>query len=134
LIVVHIPSHVGAGLITVPFGLALLGAGAASLAAPPATPDGATLFKQRCATCHSTQPGQNSVGPSLAGVAGRKAAAIPGFSYSPALRNSRLIWSPDKLSVYLAAPQKAVPGTRMPMGVPDPAQRETIIRYLASLR
>lgn len=127
---VRIPFRAGSGLIA----MALLGAGAAILAAPPVAPDGATLFKQRCATCHSTKPGQNGVGPSLAGVAGRKAAAIPGFAYSPALRNSKLVWSPDKLSVYLAAPQKAVPGTKMPIGVPDPAQRDSIIRYLASLR
>lgn len=90
-----------------------------SSVAPPATPSGRA---------------ENGAGPSLHGVAGRKAAAVPGFAYSPALRNAKLVWSADQLSTYLAAPQKAVPGTKMPIGIPDPAQREAIVRYLTTLR
>ncbi|WP_223861830.1 c-type cytochrome, partial [Geminicoccus harenae] len=33
--------------------------------------DGERLFRTRCGTCHSIEPGQNRVGPSLAGVLGR---------------------------------------------------------------
>ncbi|WP_439487116.1 c-type cytochrome [Blastomonas fulva] len=126
-------SRTGSALIAAIAALGLVGASAA-LSAPGPAPDGGTLFKQRCATCHSLKPGQNGAGPSLAGVTGRKAAAVAGFGYSPALRNAKLVWSADQLSTYLAAPQKAVPGTRMPIGVTDPAERAAIIRYLASQR
>ena len=40
----------------------------------------ATVGKQvfaRCAACHSTTPGDNKLGPSLAGVLGRKSGAEP---------------------------------------------------------
>src|SRR5258708_11148462 len=45
-----------------------------------------------CAPCHSTKPGENKVGPSLAGVFGRKAGTEPGFSYSPAVKGQEITW------------------------------------------
>jgi len=35
-----------------------------------------------CAPCHSTKPGENKVGPSLAGVFGRTSGTEPEYSYS----------------------------------------------------
>ena len=51
----------------------------ASVSAGPARADGdpangVKIFKLKCVICHSTQAGQNKVGPSLAGAFGRKAA------------------------------------------------------------
>lgn len=108
---------------------ALLGTAAmVSLAAPAgAAADGATLFKQRCAMCHSGGP----AGPELKGVYGRKAAAGE-FRYSPALAKSKITWSATELDAYLASPGKKVPGTRMAVGVTDAAQRKAIIDYLKS--
>ena len=40
--------------------------------------DGAKVFK-KCAACHSTEAGKHKVGPSLAGVVGRKAGTAEGF-------------------------------------------------------
>lgn len=84
-----------------------------------------------CSACHSIQPGQNMVGPSLHGVVGRRAGTIPGFHYSPANKNSGLVWTEQELYAYLESPQKVVPGTYMTyLGMKDPQQRADVIAYL----
>lgn len=94
---------------------------------------GEKLFKQRCAACHTVAPGAKSgVGPVLRGVVGRKAASVPGFSYSPALKGSKLVWNAASLDKYLNSPGKVVPGTRMVIAVPNPADRAAVIAYLQS--
>lgn len=97
-----------------------------------APPDGHTLFRQRCSSCHAVEAGKNSVlGPNLAGVVGRKAGSQQ-FNYTPALKTSQIVWTDKQLDAFLAAPAKMVPGTRMVIGLPDPAQRAAVIHYLAS--
>jgi cytochrome c len=101
------------------------------LAASPATPP--AVFAQ-CAACHSVT-GSNGVGPSLQGVIGRKAGTFPGFRYSRAMKSYGKVWDKTTLAAYLANPQQAVPGNTMPFaGVPDAAQRNAIITYLASVK
>ena len=96
-----------------------------------AAPSGETVFKQRCAACHTATTGApNRVGPNLAGVVGRKAGAVAGFNYSPALRKSNLVWNKANLDRYLTAPQKMVPGTRMSVSLPDARQRTALVTYL----
>ena len=46
------------------------------------TSDVATLFKKNCAICHTLEAGKNKIGPSLAGVVGRKAGSVPGLGWS----------------------------------------------------
>ncbi|OAN51670.1 c-type cytochrome [Sphingobium sp. TCM1] len=88
-----------------------------------------------CAACHATAPGKTSFGPNLRGVAGRKAASLPGYSYSPALKASGLTWDAATLDRWLTAPQKLVPGTKMPFpGIPDATRRRQVVDYLLSLR
>lgn len=96
-------------------------------AAPPAA------FMQ-CRSCHSVEPGKNLIGPSLAGIYGQKAAALPGFAYSKALRESGLSWDEATLDAWLAGPTKLVPGARMVIPVPDAARRQDIIAYLKTLK
>ncbi len=103
---------------------------ASALPAQSAVPGGAALFQQRCAACHSLKAGSNGAGPSLAGLVGRKAASISGFGYSAALLKAGLVWTPAQLDQFLAAPQKMVPGTRMPIAVADAMQRQALIEYL----
>lgn len=103
----------------------------AGLSAAVPGPDGETLFRQRCQSCHSVTPGVTSpLAPNLAGVLGRKAAAT-GFNYTPALRASGLTWSRANLDRFLAAPPRLVPGTGMATSLPDPRQRAAIIDFLA---
>jgi cytochrome c len=111
--------------------------GNASEAATPVTETAPTskppaAFAQ-CMSCHSVEPGKNGIGPSLHGVVGRKAASLPGFAYSPALRNSGLTWDEATLDKWLTNPMKDVPGTKMIFaGLPDAAKRKEVIDYLAA--
>ncbi len=96
---------------------------------------GQQLFAQRCAICHSAEPGDqgSGQGPSLAGVMGRRAGRAPNFAYSAALRSARLTWDRNTLKRFLAAPTDMVPGTTMIAAVPDEADRDNLIAFLAKL-
>lgn len=91
---------------------------------------GEKVFVQ-CKTCHVVEPGQNRVGPSLAGLIGRKAGTVEGFNYSQANKNSGKTWDEETLYTYLEAPQKAIPGTKMAFaGLKNPQDRADVIAYL----
>ena len=93
---------------------------------------GRALFAQRCAACHSLVAGQHRVGPSLAGVVGRKAGTAAGFRYSPALARSSIVWDRKALDGFLTNSSAAVPGNRMPLvGLPRPADRAALVTFLA---
>src|SRR4051794_39269568 len=90
-------------------------------------------FSSHCAGCHSTQPGKNGIGPSLAGVIGRTSGAVPGYTYSPALKNAKIVWEDQTLDKFLQNPAGLVHGTRMFVSVPDAGTRQQIIAYLQAL-
>ena len=96
-------------------------------------PNGATIYRQRCQSCHGTAERPSPLGPNLTGVIGRKAAATA-FNYSPALKKSGLTWTRPTLDRFLGAPARTVPGTRMVISVTEPAQRAALLDYLASRR
>lgn len=94
----------------------------------PAT--GAQAFAM-CKGCHTIEKGgRNGIGPNLAGVVGRTAGAVPDYKYSAAMKKSGLRWDEKTLNDFLTAPMKKVPGTRMPIGIADPAKRAAVIAYL----
>jgi cytochrome c len=110
-----------------------LGAAAPAWAADAAA--GQAVFKAKCALCHSIVPGQNKVGPSLAGVVGRPAGQVPGYSYSSANKSSGKTWDAATLDVYLTNPRATIPGTKMSFGgLPDAADRANLIAYLSTVR
>ncbi|HEY1961604.1 MAG TPA: cytochrome c family protein [Rhizomicrobium sp.] len=90
----------------------------------------------RCMACHTDKKGApNGVGPNLFGVVGRKAGSMADFSYSPALKNSGIVWTNQKLDAWIENPLKMVPGTRMAFaGISDPKQRADLIAYLDVLK
>ena len=92
-----------------------------------------TVFNQ-CAACHSTERGEHGIGPSLAGVFGRRAGTAAGFEFSQAMKDSGLTWNQANLDRYLTDPRGVVPGTTMAYnGVKDAAQRQAVINYLKTL-
>lgn len=116
--------------------LGCLSTGVAILPATRARPDvdnGRKVFAA-CAACHAAdQPAK--IGPDLGGVFGRKAGSVPGFRYSRALKNAKLVWDEATLDAFLADPQAALPGNTMPYpGLPDATQRFDLIAFLKALK
>jgi glucose/arabinose dehydrogenase/cytochrome c2 len=116
--------------------LSVLSAAAAENPGDPAK--GKVLFQQSCALCHATAYGpggqvMSGQGPSLVGVVGRPAASLANFNYSKALHDSGLVWGYTSLDRFLAAPSSVVPGTTMPIPVPNAESRHDIIAFLSTL-
>lgn len=117
--------------------LAALVLALAGLSAGPvrAADNGEQLFRRYCSVCHSTEPGQNKVGPSLAGVVGRQSGTEAGFNYSEGMQSAHLTWDEATLDKYLTDPKTTVPGNKMLFqGVKNPDERHAIIDYLKSLK
>jgi cytochrome c len=70
---------------------------------------GAALFAKACAGCHAIEAGATGIGPTLAGVVGRRAGTLAGYRYSATLRAAGLTWTEATLTKYLASPQTMVP-------------------------
>jgi cytochrome c len=86
---------------------------------------------QDCAVCHQLEAGVNKVGPSLHGLFARKAGEIEDFRYSPAMKRSGIVWTPEMLDIYIADPQGTVPNNRMPYaGMQSASDRADLIAYL----
>ncbi len=109
--------------------LALLLAGVAEAGGDPVR--GAQVFR-KCQPCHRVGPGATTlVGPPLNGIIGRKAASIEGYSYSPAMRESGIVWSEATLSQYLRAPKAFIPNVYMNFpGLKKDEDIANIIAYL----
>ncbi len=102
---------------------------AAVLAADSAA--GERVFR-KCLACHAVGEGaQHKVGPILNGLIGRPAGGYPGYSYTDANKNSKLMWDEATLAKYLKNPKAAIPGTKMEFaGLPRPGEIEDVIAYL----
>jgi cytochrome c len=115
---------------------ACLGGFSLAWSASAATPAGAPTAADfsRCAGCHSTQAGQNKIGPSLAGIFGKPSGSVPGYNYSAALKNAHLTWDQQTLDKFLQNPGGVVHGTKMFATVPDADTRQRVVAYLRSLQ
>ena len=97
-------------------------------------PDGPTLFKQQCATCHTNNlTDAVRQGPSLFGIVGRRAGSIDGFHYSAGLAKADFAWDDAKLDAWITNPQQMIPGTVMAYRQAKPEVRAAIIAYLKEL-
>lgn len=85
---------------------------------------------ETCLACHDPNL-PTKTGPNLRGLLGRKSGTVPGFRYSRAMKNARIVWDETTLDAYLAEPQEMMPGNAMPYpGLPLPADRRDLIAYL----
>lgn len=93
---------------------------------------GLSLFKQRCAQCHTLEAnGGNKVGPNLHGLFGRTSGTVDGFTYSDANKKRGVLWGDDTLFEYLENPKKYIPGTKMAFGgLKKSKDRNDLITYL----
>jgi cytochrome c2 len=84
-----------------------------------------------CRQCHSVDPGDNAMAPSLAMVFNSKISSTGYANYSAALKNKPGIWTRENLRAFLTEPQSFAPGTTMPNpGINNEAVREEIINFL----
>lgn len=91
---------------------------------------GKKIFESRCAACHSLTT--NGVGPALRGVVGRKAGLYPGYEFSKALKESKIVWTDGNLQRYLANPGGFIQGQKMFFKLPLKQDRDHVIAYLGS--
>ena len=121
---------------TIVVGLVLLagtgGTARAQMAVPEAAaPDGAKLFKNQCATCHTLAASEpQRQGPTLAGIFGRKAGSIADFHYSAGFAKADWSWDAAHLDSWLTNPQAMIPGAIMPYKQAKPEIRAAIIGFL----
>ena len=90
---------------------------------------GAVVYEV-CMGCHSLD--EDDVGPHHRGVVGRRAGSVRDFAYSPALRDSHIVWDVANLDRWLENPQKLVPGSRMFFAMPNPQDRADVVAYLST--
>lgn len=96
-------------------------------------PNGERQFMRKCSICHTLEPGPSrKAGPTLYGVFGRRAGTVPGYTYSPILTDSDIIWEEDTINdLFGIGPDHFIPGSKMPMQViAAPSDRTDLINYL----
>lgn len=97
----------------------------------PAPQDGASLFRNQCATCHTLDPADSPrMGPLLKGVVGRQAGTMPGFKYTAGFGQADWTWDDAHLDSWLTNPQAMIPGTIMVFRQANAETRQRIIAYL----
>jgi cytochrome c len=89
--------------------------------------NGEALY-EACQDCHSLD--KNDVGPRHRGVFGRKAASLPDYDYSDALKSANIVWNEETLDKWLTDPQAVAPGAKMFFHLDNPQDRADVIAYL----
>lgn len=116
--------------------LGLMAAGAAAAEDAPAGGDAALGGKvfTKCRACHQIGEGAHAaVGPVLNGLIGRRAASLPDYNYSDAMRNSGLVWDEATFKDYIRDPRAKVPGTKMSFaGLSRQSDIDNVTAYLKS--
>jgi cytochrome c len=123
---------IGLGICTAV--LVATAAGAQMPLPAPKPPDGAALFKQQCATCHTDNLADPvRQGPSLFGIVGRRAGSAEGFHYSAGFAKADFVWDEARLDAWMTNPQAMIPSAVMAYRQAKPEIRSAIIAYLKGL-
>ncbi|WP_430398853.1 c-type cytochrome [Ferrovibrio sp.] len=89
----------------------------------------------KCRTCHALEAGKNGVGPSLAGVFGRKSGTGAGFKYSDAMVAKGVTWDETSIAAYLADPKGYIPGNKMVFpGIKKESEVADLIAFLKTAK
>lgn len=97
--------------------------------------EGEKLFKKKCGTCHSIEPGKHKIGPSLAGVFGRKVADTD-FPKYKALEGGDWTWDEANLGEWITNQKDFLKArgisksTAMSAKISKEDERNSIIEYL----
>jgi cytochrome c len=99
-------------------------------------PWGSDSAAGRCVVCHSLEKGGPfRVAPNLWNIVGaEKARDRSWYSYSPALIRKGGDWTEDELNRYLEDAAAFAPGSTKSIRIGDPAERQAIIDFLATLK
>lgn len=118
------------------FAIALTVAIAATAGSANAGGKGEKLFKKKCGICHSLEPGKHKIGPSLAGVIGKKAGATDFKKYKAFKGGSDIVWNDKNLDAWITNQKDFLKAkgikkkTAMKSKIKKPAERKAIIAYL----
>jgi cytochrome c len=104
------------------------GGSEAALAGDGDAARGKAVFEKRCIGCHALEADRE--GPRLAGVYGRRAGSVAGFTYSAGLKNLGVTWNDATLERWLSDPDLMVKDNNMSIGVPKAEERRDLIAYL----
>lgn len=100
---------------------------------PEKMPNGERQFMRKCSICHAlTPPPSRKAGPTLYGVFGRAAGAVPGYPYSKTLAQADIIWSEDTIdALFDEGPDHYIPGSKMPMQrITAATDRQDLVTFL----
>ena len=87
-----------------------------------------------CWSCHDLTGDAIKLGPPLQNFIGREIGTAPGYAYSDAFHDSKLVWNETNLDFFLLDVANFVPGTRMISGgVPDANTRAHLIFFLSKV-
>ena len=120
------------------FGLAA--AIAVSSGSAMAKSKGEKLFKKKCGTCHSMEPGKHKLGPSLAGIMGRAAGTAEGFTKYKAMKGASITWDAATLDAWITNQKDFLKANKDKVGSQKTAmsakikkekERKAIIEYLS---
>lgn len=100
---------------------------------------GEKVFK-KCKVCHSTEKGEHKIGPSLAGVFGRKAGSVDDFTKYKAFKGGAdFSWDEENIDKWVTDQKaflkdKGIKGkTGMKVKIKKEKDRENLIAYLKTL-
>jgi cytochrome c len=111
--------------------------GEVAMAGPPdplarfGSDHGAEVYRA-CVACHTLKADEGPrAGPTLEGIFGRRIASLPGYDFSPALKNMNIVWTPETVSkLFEVGPAAYTPGTKMPEQRVGAEDRKALVEFL----
>jgi cytochrome c len=98
----------------------------------PGDDHGAQVFRA-CVACHTLAPDEgNRAGPTLHGIFGRRIATLPGYGFSPALKQLDIVWTPETVAkLFEVGPMAYTPGNKMPeQKIGSAEDRNALVKFL----